>query len=252
MKKTTTSLLNIAAASLLLGAPQLSQGAIVTLNPDGVPRLNEFSGGNSVQEYFSTNTQVTNNQYTIVTTYQSTFLGSLDTDLNGGSPLAQWQAYQINSATLTVGADVDSSPTDESRYEQASRAHVMTTSYDFNDVSWNNSDQSTTTAWGGGTIDTTGGTDWESAVQATGVVGTGITTFDLTSYVVGVMDGTYSGAGEGLFFETTDPTLGQKSRTQAANVSWTLDAQIITVPEPSSTALLGLGGLALVLRRKRS
>jgi hypothetical protein len=39
MKKTTTSLLNIAAASLLLGAPQLSQGAIVTLNPDGVPRL---------------------------------------------------------------------------------------------------------------------------------------------------------------------------------------------------------------------
>jgi hypothetical protein len=32
-----------------------------------------------------------------------------------------------------------------------------------------------------------------------------------------------------------------------------LDAQlIVTVPEPSSTALLGLGGLALMLRRKRS
>jgi len=251
MKKTTT-ILATAIAGFTLGTMSWSQAATVLVTPDGVPRLNEFSGGNTVGEYFSTNIQATNNQYTIVTTYQSTFLGSLDTDLNGGSPLAQWQAYQINSATLTVGADVDSSPIDESRYEQASRAHVMTTSYDFNDVSWNNSDQSTTTAWGGGTIDTTGGTDWESAVQATGVVGTGITTFDLTSYVVGVMDGTYSGAGEGLFFETTDATLGQVSRTQAANVSWTLDAQIITVPEPSSTALLGLGGLALVLRRKRS
>ena len=148
------------------------------------------------------------------------------------APWLEWQAYQINSATLTVGADVDSSPIDESRYEQASRAHVMTTSYDGTDVSWNNSDQSTTTAWGGGTIDTTGGTDWESAVQATGVVGTGITTFDLTSYVVGVMDGTYSGAGEGLFFETTDATLGQLSRTQAANVSGPSTPKSSPFPNP--------------------
>jgi hypothetical protein len=34
--------------------------------------------------------------------------------------------------------------------------------------------------------------------------------------------------------------------------SGTNDSIILTVPEPSSTALLGLGGLALMLRRKRS
>ncbi len=263
MKTTTTTLFTAAlCGALSLATATDTRAATVVVTPDDVNRLNEYAGefgGSNLQNvpesYFSTNIATFapnpggNDQYTIVTTLQSSFLSSLNTSLNGGNSLAEWQAYQINSATLTVG---EVGGTDENRYELASRAHVMTTSYDIGDASWLNSDASAGGGWtGGSSIAQTGDIDWESAVQATGVVGTDITTFELTSYVVGVMVGTYSGAGEGLFFEV-DVSNGILARTGPDNVEWTLDAQIITVPEPSSTTLLGLGGLALVLRRKRS
>ena len=53
--------------------------------------------------------------------------------------------------------------------------------------------------------------------------------------------------GEELFIRirSTDPDNG-------ASVEQTLiDSVVVSVPEPSSTALLGLGGLALILRRRK-
>lgn len=54
--------------------------------------------------------------------------------------------------------------------------------------------------------------------------------------------------GEELFIRirSTDPQAGLNSVEQTL-----IDSVVVSVPEPSSTALLGLGGLALILRRRK-
>jgi hypothetical protein len=74
-----------------------------------------------------------------------------------------------------------------------------------------------------------------------------------------------TGAGSGTYSTTIDlASLGFTdvsdfdylqvifARDAVAGSGVTIDNLLLTVPEPSSTALLGLGGLALMLRRKRS
>ena len=47
--------------------------------------------------------------------------------------------------------------------------------------------------------------------------------------------------------------MGINGSVQGNNVGFTINsATVEVVPEPSSTALLGLGGLALLARRKRA
>ena len=78
------------------------------------------------------------------------------------------------------------------------------------------------------------------------------------------MSGT-SGGGEGAFtagqfdglstitiriaYDDRQGNSGTGSATRMDN--WTVNGTVIAVPEPSSTALLGLGGLALILRRRK-
>ena len=59
-----------------------------------------------------------------------------------------------------------------------------------------------------------------------------------------------------LRFETWDPTLnaGAEGLATATNSFIAIDdvfLEVTAVPEPSSAALLGLGGLALILRRRK-
>ena len=75
------------------------------------------------------------------------------------------------------------------------------------------------------------------------------------------MDFTSDGAGmdNAQFQSASFDYLNMGANIENAAFAWdnSLEAIILTfdinaVPEPSSTALLGLGGLALMLRRKRS
>ena len=62
--------------------------------------------------------------------------------------------------------------------------------------------------------------------------------------------------GAGYELETNNPYSGGDAlRGNGGNTGWDQDFELktntIAVPEPSSTALLGLGGLALILRRRK-
>ena len=100
------------------------------------------------------------------------------------------------------------------------------------------------------TYDLTGGI---SSTEATGKYETGWTIENQAALTYQLSDATASG-GYISFTELTSSagtltiTLDRNS-TAHMGVS---QLQLTAVPEPSSTALLGLGGLALMLRRKRS
>ena len=85
--------------------------------------------------------------------------------------------------------------------------------------------------------------------------------FNLGSNSITLMDFTSDGAGmdNAQFQSASFDYLNMGANIENAAFAWdnSLEAIILTfdinaVPEPSSTALLGLGGLALMLRRKRS
>lgn len=74
------------------------------------------------------------------------------------------------------------------------------------------------------------------------------------AYVDGTTDKTQATSGNSL--ETVYDTAANTGAALDANGSWRAEGwnfsvSVDTVPEPSSTALLGLGGLALILRRRK-
>ena len=80
---------------------------------------------------------------------------------------------------------------------------------------------------------------WTDSNAGTAFVGEDFNFFDLQ-----LMNDTYGDGGNVTSFTHLNPS----------TASWSFSNQEIfySLPEPSSTALLGLGGLALMLRRKRS
>lgn len=85
-------------------------------------------------------------------------------------------------------------------------------------------------------------------------VGTTLDTFNSvngsSSYSLDLSTAFFNGDADGLI------TLAIYNTNSASNgIGWTdgptLNVTTTTIPEPSSTALLGLGGLALILRRRR-
>lgn len=74
-------------------------------------------------------------------------------------------------------------------------------------------------------------------------------TFDL---ITGVSDFTdYQGVGSGNTFDPANITVTGLGAGQSYQLDYTNQLQLQIIPEPSSTALLGLGGLALLMRRKK-
>lgn len=243
MMKTIKTL--IVSAALLCGAAP-SQAAIVTLSPDNVNRLNEFNPATDSDSVFSTRQQLTNKQYTTLFTSTASFNAALLAQLG---PLAANQKYQIDSATLTAGSAGDD-------YTVLSRAHLMITSYDPGDATWNEADNSANTVWGtGSSIDQTGGTDWNSTTIDTGVLDGGGFSVSWSNFGPTVQSWIDGGSNPGLFFEDIGNTvLGSPGhQTSGSNVSWTLDAQIVLIPtpEPSSLGLILLGAGLLSKTRKR-
>ena len=73
-------------------------------------------------------------------------------------------------------------------------------------------------------------------------------TLTLTQDIAGDGTGFWSAIGETYLFTSDTLTFTDNTNLAIGGIS---AIQITTVPEPSSTALLGLGGLALILRRRR-
>jgi len=73
-------------------------------------------------------------------------------------------------------------------------------------------------------------------------------TITLTQDIAGDGTGFWSAIGATYLFTSDTLTITDTATTFKSGIS---AIQITTVPEPSSTALLGLGGLALILRRRR-
>ena len=117
-------------------------------------------------------------------------------------------------------------------------------------------------------------TDLALAVGAASSAGnnraaTGDLTITISSGAGNVFSGTESWDGPNTGFETPDWNFSQTNHLLKAGTEYTFTAlvsnqssgfsafdslqiEVVVAPEPSSTALLGLGGLALMLRRKRS
>lgn len=86
------------------------------------------------------------------------------------------------------------------------------------------------------------------AVEFAGVPLSG-TTYDLITGVSGFTD--YQGNGSGYTFDPGNVAVSGLGAGQSYQLNYTDGLQLEIVPEPSSTALLGLGGLALILRRRK-
>ena len=98
---------------------------------------------------------------------------------------------------------------------------------------------------------------------------TGDVTITISSVASNVFSGTESWNGPNAGYDTPDWNFSQTDHLLKAGTEYTFTALVsnqssgltafdslqieaVVAPEPSSTALLGLGGLALMLRRKRS
>tara|TARA_B110000908_G_scaffold104176_1_gene122655 strand:- start:3418 stop:4143 length:726 start_codon:yes stop_codon:yes gene_type:complete len=165
--------------------------------------------------------------------------------------LGAGEAYQINSSTLTAGIEGDGTngDTDVKEFNTAADVHLSNSLFDVYDSTYNEAFDSLNTAW----------TPPSGAISAANF-GTSIQTGDaattdystswngLTSVLQDWVDGTVD--NEGLIFSYAGNE-GRSARVAEANISWEMDVSIVAVPEPSSAALLGLGGLALILRRRK-
>jgi hypothetical protein len=94
---------------------------------------------------------------------------------------------------------------------------------------------------------------WESSNQtvATVTLNLGATSFDLST--TGALVTNITTAGQGLSYVNGATTFdGIRLSSEQSKASMAVDnISVVAVPEPSSSALLGLGGLALILRRRK-
>lgn len=74
-------------------------------------------------------------------------------------------------------------------------------------------------------------------------------TTTISFYKDGVFEG--STTSTQLVGNLTEVRGGANNQNGTASGAWLMDNFTVAVPEPSSTALLGLGGLALILRRRK-
>jgi hypothetical protein len=94
------------------------------------------------------------------------------------------------------------------------------------------------------------GTTNQTVAASTLSFTTGITTVGLTDrilYGVNLGQATASGGSINVFIDSLEAASSGANRTWYDGVGF----EAVAVPEPSSMALLGLGGLALILRRRR-
>ena len=156
----------------------------------------------------------------------------------------------INSATLTI-------------FERRGRTFTATLNvsaygFDFTaaDATWNDPDGDgavTGDALAGGTIGTLLGS---SVVTWDNTADNDSTVFTLTAGSLATAIENAATTGElNLLLNSTDASsffsMTSDSGTAARHAKLDIDYTVTAVPEPSSTALLGLGGLALILRRRK-
>ncbi len=221
-------------ALLAMIVPMSLPAAIVTVNPDLVQRI--ISGGGGDSAYFSTYISQYQTQRTLLSTTNATFNAALESELGA---LGAGQAYQINSAIFTAGVSSDD-------YTGNTGAFAMKVDWD-NTATWNES--STGNNWSAAGL--VAGTDYESTAAADAVAATSYSrTWDLTTEVQDWLSGA-DATNYGLFF--AENGAGASNYTEPANVQWTIDAQIVAVPEPSAyAAIAGFLALGWVMLRRRA
>ena len=154
-----------------------------------------------------------------------------------------WASGQYIEFTITADAgftiDLDSLTFDNSRAIRGTNDFAIRTSIDSFAANLVYQNQGTTETA------TTQTVNFNSLTDFTGLAGTnvGSNTFTDTQF-----DG-LSAITIRIAYDDRESNNGGASATRLDN--WTLNGTVVPVPEPSSTALLGLGGLALILRRRK-
>ena len=257
MKKTTTSLLTAAlAGTLSLATTTETRAATISLDPTTLNRLTDDQFDDSEDSQVNNTTFSTwdnfgqAQKWTLLYTSAQDFIDAMNSLLPVG---LQNKGYLITSATLQVGADAPANNGDS--YQDAANVYVLDTSdppspYVSSEASFD--ERSIGSGWTSGEFSSVDynatGSITTGSITTTDIPNNrGYTTFTLTDTVQSWVDGNLA---DTLVFAPENGVAFFNSETNIANVEWTLT--FTAVPEPSSTALLGLAGLALVLRRKRS
>ncbi len=251
----------ITIAALASFAMTAQAGTEVSVGPDNVNRLfddnNGGAGANSHYDaHFSTWDGASDRWWhTLVNTESATFTSALETELGA---LGAGESYQINSATLVVGSTSANSKADTYNSPTAG-AYVVTTAYNPDNVTFNDSDTGTAADWTDGQF-TTGASGYTSNNYSGSNLVTGVFTqtgsdgSDIFGYTTFTFDKTvvqsWLTSSQDLVFNGGGVT-HWSAETVVANVNWVLDAEVI--PEPGTYALMG-GLLALgyvMVRRRR-
>lgn len=165
-------------------------------------------------------------------------LGNIDSSLSGITATINLSTNDsTGSSSVFLGSASGSYRSGHSRIDIAFSSPVDIRREQFNTVAFSTGETETFTAAGG--IDYL---EWETGVNGSLVNGVGTISAGSTPASSEVYAEAYATTGFSLEWDDSINPSTQNFRLEIAASS---------VPEPSSTALLGLGGLALVLRRKK-